>query len=145
MLKLVSDVLDGIRQRGRQRDFVEATMAGCALVALADKEQRLAELLTRDRVLTRVDEMRTFDHQRALEFYDHYAQAIQADPAAGRSRVLDKIAPLRSDRQSAELLVRICIAIGRADQTFSAQERSVVEAVCRALDIHPGDLNVYDL
>lgn len=145
MLRLVSDAIGGIRQRSKQKTFVESTMAACALVALADEEQRLAELVTRDRVLARVDEMRTFDHQRALEIYDRYARLIQDDPGAGRRQVLEKIAVLSSDRESAELLVRVCIAIGRADQTFSAQERSVVEAICRTLGIHPADLAVYDL
>jgi len=145
MLKLVSDAIGGIRKRSKQKIFVESTMAACALVALADEEQRLAELVTRDRVLARVDEMRTFDHQRALEVYERYARMIQEDPAAGRLRVLEKIAALRSDGEAAALLVRVCIAIGRADQTFSAQERSVVEAICRTLHVHPADLDVYDL
>jgi len=145
MLNLLRETVEGIRQRSRHKSFVEAAMAACAMVAMADEDQRLSELITRDRVLVRIDELRSIDHEQAVALYDDYSQRIQRDPARGREQALQVIAAFADDRESSELLVRMCVAVGRADQSFSATERSVVEIICRQLNLHPGDLGVYDL
>jgi tellurite resistance protein len=145
MLNLLRETVDGIRQRSRHKSFVEAAMAACAMVAMADEEQRLSELITRDRVLVRIDELRSIDHQQAVALYDHYSKRLRLDPARGRQEALEAMAPFAGDREASELLVRMCVAVGRADQTFSPKERSAVERICRHLNLHPGDLGVYDL
>ncbi len=145
MLNLLRETVEGIRQRSRHKSFVEAAMAACAMVAMADEDQRLSELITRDRVLVRIDELGSIDHQQAVALYDDYSKRIQRDPASGREQALQLIANFADDRDSSELLVRMCVAVGRADQAFSARERSVVEMICRRLNLHPGDLGVYDL
>jgi len=145
MLNLVRETVEGIRQRSRHKSFVDAAMAACAMVALADDEQRLSELITRDRVLVRIDELRSIDHQQAVALYDNYAEAIRRDPGRGREQALAAIGAFANDLEGADLLVRMCVAVGRSDQTFSATERSTVEAICKRLNIHPGDVGVYDL
>ncbi|MGD8976910.1 MAG: TerB family tellurite resistance protein [Gammaproteobacteria bacterium] len=145
MLNLLRETVEGIRQRSRHKSFVEAAMAACAMVAMADEDQRLSELITRDRVLVRIDELGSLDHQQAVALYDEHSKRIQRDPARGREQALQVIGAFAGDRDSSELLVQICVAVGRADQTFSATERSVVEIICRRLNLHPGDLGVYDL
>ena len=145
MLNLLRETVEGIRQRSRHKSFVEAAMAACAMVAMADEDQRLSELITRDRVLVRIDELGSIDHQQAVALYDDYSKRIQRDPVLGREQALQVIVAFAGDRESSELLVRMCVAVGRADQAFSATERSVVEIICRRLNLHPGDLGVYDL
>ena len=145
MLNLVRETLDGIRERSKHKTFVEAAMAACAMVALADEEQRLSELITRDRVLVRIDELRSINHDQAVSVYDSFAHQICDDPEAGRARAMASIGALAGDPEAAGLVVRMCVAIGRADQDFTARERGMVEAICRQLDVHPGDFDVYDI
>lgn len=145
MLNLLRETVESIRQRSRHKSFVEAAMAACAMVALADEDQRLSELITRDRVLVRIDELGSIDHQQAVALYDDYSSRIQRDPAHGREYAFKAITVFAEDREAAELLVRMSVAVGQADQTFSPRERSMVERICRRLNLHPGDLGVYDL
>lgn len=145
MLNLVRETLDGIRERSKHKTFVEAAMAACAMVALADEEQRLSELITRDRVLVRIDELRSINHDQAVRVYDSFAHQICDDPEAGRARAMASIGALAGDPEAAGLVARMCVAIGRADQDFTARERGMVEAICRQLDVHPGDFDVYDI
>jgi tellurite resistance protein TerB len=145
MLNLVRETLEGIRERSKHKTFVEAAMAACALVALTDEEQRLSELIIRDRVLVRIDELRSIDHTQAVSVYDSFAKQICADPAAGRARAMACIGALADDQEAAGLVIRMCVAVGCADQNFSARERGVVEAICRQLNVHPGDFGVYDI
>lgn len=137
--------LDRYREQSRRRSFVDAAMAACALVALADRDHRLAELAARDRVLHRLDEERSLDRRRAVDAYERYAGLLQSDPRAGRKALLDIVAGLRGERADAERLVSVCLSIGHSDQSFSARERAVVEDICETLGLHPGDVGVYDL
>ena len=107
MLNLVRETVEGIRRRSRHKSFVDAAMAACAMVALADDEQRLSELITRDRVLVRIDELRSIDHQQAVALYDNYAEAIRRDPGRGREQALAAIGAFANDLEGADLLVYV--------------------------------------
>ena len=62
---------EGFAERSRQKDYVQALMAGAALVAMADRDQRLSELVTRDRVLARLAELQPVNIREAggVTFY----------------------------------------------------------------------------
>jgi len=120
-------------------------MAGTALVALADRDERLSELMARDRVLARLSDLLPVNMREAVALYEKYARRLDEQPEEGRREAMEKIAAFQGTRQDALLLVRACLAIGRADSDFSARERSVVEEICRQVDIDPGELGVYDI
>ena len=76
-------LLDGVkgkvgkmREGSRHRDFVDTTMAACALVALADDDHRLSELVARDRILHHLDRKRTVDVNRAVASYEKYSRLL---------------------------------------------------------------------
>jgi len=137
--------LEGFRERSRQRAFLEVVMAGTALVALADRDERLSELMARDRVLARLSDLLPVNMRDAVALYEKYARRLDEQPEEGRREAMEKIAAFQGTRQDALLLVRACLTIGRADSDFSARERSVVEEICRQVDIDPGELGVYDI
>jgi tellurite resistance protein TerB len=137
--------LGRFRKQAEQRQFADSVMAACALVALSDKDHRLAELTARDRVLHRLGEESTLDLRRAVAAYDRYAGLLRSEPHAGRKALLDIVAGLKGDRAQAQRLIEVCLAIGHSDQHFSAKERAVVEDICERLGLHPGDFGVYDL
>ena len=145
-------LLDGVRGKvgriradSRHRDFVDTTMAACALVALADDDHRLSELVARDRIIHLMDRERTVDDNRAVAAYERYAKLLETERATGRKTLLEIVAGMKGDREKSERLIHLSIAVGRADQQFSARERSVVEDICHALGLHPADLGVYDI
>ena len=145
-------VLDGVRGKvgriradSRHRDFVDTTMAACALVALADDDHRLSELVARDRIIHLLDRERTVDVNRAVAAYERYSKLLETERATGRKTLLEIVAGMKGDREKSERLIHLSIAVGRADQQFSARERSVVEDICHALGLHPADLGVYDI
>ena len=134
-----------MRDHSRHRSFVDAAMAACAMVALADEDHRLAELTARDRVLHHLNDEKPIDVGRAVGAYERYSDLLQSDPGAGRKALMDIVAGLKGDQAKSERLINVCLAIGRADQQFSARERAVVEDICTTLGLHPADVGVYDL
>ena len=137
--------LGGIRERSRHREFVDVVMAGAALVARADRDERLSELVARDRVLARLTDLQWFDVHDAVTAYERTSRLLRKDADNGRRQVLDRIAAFHGDREEKVTLVRACLAIGHADSDFSAPERSVVEQICHQLGVDPGELGVYDI
>ena len=122
-------------QRVRRQHFLEAAMGASALLALADGEISLAELMARDYVLDHVKELQVFDPNEAAELFRSYAEAIEADPDAGSSKVLEAVTQLSGDRELAPLLLRVCVVIGKADLNFSEREREVVATLCDVLGL----------
>lgn len=137
--------LDGFRARSRQKAFLEVVMAGTALVALADRDERLSELVARDRVLSRLGDLLPVDARDAVAVYERYARRLDEHPERGRQEVLAKIGAFEGSREDTLSLIRACLAIGHADSDFSARERSVVEEICRQVGVDPGELGVYDI
>ena len=145
LFELIKSPFGRRQDHSRHKILLDAAMAACALVALADDDERLAELAMRDRVLVRLKELEDFDTQKAIDTYDRYVQLMIRDKDDGRKVSMEHLLKVRDNRQDSERLVKICLAIGRADHTFSPRERSVVEEICQSLNLHPGDLGVYDL
>ncbi len=137
--------LGSFRERSRHREFVDVVMAGAALVARADKDERLAELIARDRVLARLTDLEWFDVHDAVAAYERHSRLLQKNAEAGRLRALDRIGEFEGDMRERLTLVRACLAIGHADKDFSAPERSVVEQICQRLGVDPAELGVYDI
>jgi len=141
----IRESLGSFRDRSRHRDFVDVVMAGAALVATADRDERLSGLIARDRGLARLTDLRWFDVHDAVLVYERHARLLRRNADAGKRQVLEKIAAFEGDRNERLALIRACLAIGHADSDFSAPERSVVEQICHQLGVDPGELGVYDI
>lgn len=145
MLNRFRDGLHGFRERSRQKQFVDAVMAASAMVALADRDQRLSELVTRDRVLSRLSELQPISIRGAVETYDQHARALVDDPERARQQIFKILGEFSGDAEEMTTLVRACLAIGHADTDFSPRERNVVEQICGTVGVDPAELGVYDI
>ena len=131
--------------RHRQRPFLEAAMAACALIASADDEVSFSERARMDAVLESLAELRVFDPHDAVNLFNARVEALQADRQAGRAEAFEAIrrgaargaAGAASDDSAAELLVRICVAISLADGKFVSHERAMLGLICASLNLAP--------
>ncbi len=136
----MSRMLDAVKsrlalhlERVRGREFLEAAMGASALVAVADGEVSFAEVLGRDYVLDRVEQLQVFEAAEAVKLFRGFVGAIEADREAGTARVHATVAKLAGDDELEQLLLRVCVAIAKADSDFSEPERAVVAALCDTL------------
>jgi tellurite resistance protein len=136
---------EGFVERSHQKDYVEAVMAGAALVAMADRDQRLSELVTRDRVLARLAELQPVNVRDAVEMYDSHANALAEDFDSARRSIVALLSRFEGRREELVTLVKACMAIGHADSDFSPKERSAVELICSTVGVDPQELGVYDI
>lgn len=137
-------MLEGLRAqlrhyfaRRQRRPLLEASMAGAALVAMADGKLSFSEASRVDQIVERVKELDAFDPHEVADYFQDIVDAIETDPEAGRRRAHAAIAAVAGDPEAVALLVRICVAMSRADGRVDPAEAAEIEAICGLLGIDP--------
>jgi tellurite resistance protein len=133
--QIAKDLVNKELRRFRNRHFLEATMAASALLALADQEILMSERLALDFVLENVTELEIFDVHKAVDLFRDYAEAIQKDPVKGRDEVFKAITRSAKDEHEAEIIIRACILIAKADGAISEAERETIGELCQVLTV----------
>lgn len=125
--------------RHRARPFLEACMASCALVAIADGAVSLAERGRVDQILEAIDRLRLFDVHDSVDLFNAYVDGVARDETAGRRRALAAIEEMRHEAGDAVLVVKIAIAVSRADGRFVESERAQCAQIARVLGLDLAD------
>lgn len=112
-------------------------MAGAALVAMADGTVTFSESNRVDEIVQRVKQLKAFDPHEAMDCFQAFVDGLADDPARGHDEAHAAIAAVADDPEAAPLLVRICLAIGRADGHVDPEETAEIEHICKLLRIDP--------
>jgi tellurite resistance protein TerB len=126
----------------RNREFMEACVAGCALVAAADGNIDSAEKQKMMKFIQQSDELKVFDTKDVIAFFNKVAENFDFDNEIGKAEALKVIGKLRSKPDAARLMVRVCCAIGSADGDFDDKEKNIIRAMCRDLNIPSDDFGL---
>ena len=124
--------------RYRNRDFLKAMMAVCALTALADGELSLSEKYEVERIVEATEALRVFDPHKAVAIFDEYVHALREEDRAKVVRVLNnKIGRFALDYKASRTLLRGAYLIIAADGEITEAERAEFDRVARLLEQHP--------
>lgn len=126
----------------RNREFMEACVAGCALVAAADGNIDSAEKQKMMKFIQQSDELKVFDTKDVINFFNKIAENFEFDNEIGKAEALKVIGKLRNKPDAARLMVRVCCAIGSADGDFDDKEKDIIRAMCRDLNIPSDDFGL---
>ena len=129
-------------EKFRNRNFLEATMAASALVALSDGDVNLTELNVIDQALEAIQELKIYDPHDAVDLYRDYMHDLRTDPAKARIKILEEVGKIAGDPHAARLLVRVCVAIGKSDDNFSEKEKAVIVDLCDALRLDTAEIGL---
>ncbi len=121
--------------RFRNRQFLDAAMAAAALVATADGEVTFSEMSALDDVLENIRDLNVYDPHVAVDIYRDYADALRTGGEAARRDALNAVARISGDTDACDLLVRVAVAISRADGELTAQEREAIGDLCGVLGV----------
>jgi stress response protein SCP2/tellurite resistance protein len=125
--------------RFKSQDVLEAIVAACALVAMADGRLDPAERQKMLEFVNQSDELRVFDTQKVIQQFNLYVQKIERDPSIGRAEAFRALGRIRTKPEIARLVARYCIAIGFADGHFDPNEQQAVSDICRELGLNPAE------
>lgn len=136
------DTLASEVSKFKNADFMEATVAGCALVAAADGNISSEEKLKMTNFIQNSKELKVFELDKVIASFNAYCKKFDFDQQIGRAEALKSVAKLRSKPDAARLLVRVCIAIGSSDGNFDASERTICRTICNELNLNPADFDL---
>jgi tellurite resistance protein len=123
-------------QRHRNRPFLRAAMAGCALVSMASGNVTLRERVRVDQVLETLDALQVYDPHEGVELFNEFVDALLHSEQRGRKLALEAIdAEVTQEPEKAELLIRICLAVIEVEDGIPTQERRQVAALCEHLGV----------
>jgi len=129
-------------KRYKNRGFMEAVVAGCAMVAFADGEATADEKSKMAGFVQRNDALSVFDTSDVVAAFDKCAKNFDFDFAIGKAEALKAISKLKKSSEESKLLVRVCCAIGAADGNFDDDEKKVVREICKELGLDPGEFEL---
>ena len=135
MLRIARETLRNSLSRIRNRQFLDATMAATALVAMADGEVNFSELSALDAVLETVQDLQIYDPHIAVDIYRDFADAIAENPDTGRRDAMAAVGKIDRDHEAAELVIRVAVAISKADGDLSPLEARAISDICGTLGV----------
>jgi len=144
---LINNFQDGL-ERNRNRPFLKATMAACALVATADGRVSLGERVRVDQILETLEALKIFDPHEAVDLFNEFADAILDSPKSGHEKALEALADGAGGVETNSLIIRVCCAISevkhdQADNTFFAADQIEIVSLCSRLGVDAKACGLY--
>ena len=136
------DKLSAEVSKFKNREFMEAVVSGCALVAAADGNISSDEKQKMVGFIQNSNELKGFDVKDVIKSFNEVCAKFEFDQQIGRAEALKSIGQLRKKEDAARLLVRVCCAIGSADGNFDESERAACRIICNELGLNPGDFDL---
>jgi tellurite resistance protein TerB len=124
----------------RDLRMLGGAMATSALVAMADQRVAMSESLATQAILNSTELLKGCDRELALDLYTDYVDKIRQDFELGKEDALDAIRACADDVEAAELIIRVGIAVAKADSEFSEAESEMIEEICEAVGIEGLDM-----
>lgn len=137
-----NDSLQTQAKKFNNREFAEASMATCALIAAADgsigaeERRKTASLIASNPVL------QNFDSKVLQEKFNYYCDKLSQDFDFGKIEALQAVAKLKKKEDQGRAVVQIGIIIGGADGNFDTGEKKVLREVCHSLGIDPAQFEL---
>ena len=126
----------------RSKDFADASMAMCALIATADGSIDTAERQRTAALITSNDTLSIFPPDELRQKFDGYCDKLSRDFEFGKVEAIAAIGKLRSKPDQARAVIAIGMIIGKADGSFDADERRAVTDACHAVGIAPTEFDL---
>jgi tellurite resistance protein TerB len=138
----LNDQLKTKKDQYRSREFADASMAMCALVAAADGSIDATERQKTAGLIASNDVLAVFPADDLRAKFDNYCDKLNRDFDFGKIEAIAAIGKLKDKPDQARAVVSIGLVIGGADGTFDEDERKIVKDACFAVGIAPAEFDL---
>lgn len=130
-------------ERHQNEPFLRATMSACALVAMADGSVSFSERVRVDQIIETLEQLKVYDPHEAVDLFREFADQILASPKEGHAAALKELEWVRSEPETAHLLIRICLAVSEADGEAELVDQIEIVSLCTQLGVDPREFELY--
>lgn len=126
----------------KNKNFADATMAVCALVAASDGNIDADERRKTAGFISTNDTLAVFDVSQLQKTFNEFCDKLNNDFDFGKINLLQVISKLKKSQPQARAAVQVGIIIGNADGVFDDDEKNTVREICRSFGIDPSEFDL---
>ena len=126
----------------KNKDFLNAAMAGSALVAMADGGISSEEKQKMIKFIESNDALSIFTTSDVIKAFQDFVGQLEFDKDIGEAKAYQAIGKMKSNTEAARLLVRMIIAIASSDGLFDNDEKKVAIKIAKELAIDPSEFEL---
>lgn len=126
----------------KNRNFMEATAAACAMIAAADGEVSSAEKMKMSGFINNSPELKVFNLSDVIAAFNDSVGKFEFDFQIGQAEALKTINKIKGNDGASRLLVRVACAIGASDGNFDDKEKAACRLICLELGLNPADFEL---
>jgi len=126
----------------KNKDFLNAAMAGSALIAMADGSVSAEEKQKMIRFIESNDALSVFPTSDVIKAFQEFITQLEFDKDIGEAKAFQSLGKMKSNQDAARLLIRMIIAIASSDGNFDASEKKVAARIATELGLNPADFEL---
>jgi len=126
----------------KNKDFLNAAMAGSALVAMADGSVSSEEKQKMIKFIESHDALSIFTTSDVIKAFQDFVGQLEFDKDIGEAKAYEALGKMKSNAQASRLLVRMIIGIASSDGDFDHAEKRVAIKIAQELGIDPAEFEL---
>jgi tellurite resistance protein TerB len=126
----------------KNKEFLNAAMAGAALIALAEGEISASEKQKMVKFIESHDALSIFSTTDVINAFQDFVTQIEFDKDIGDAKAYAALGKLKSNNEASRLVLRMIISIAAADGDFDADEKVMAIKIARELNLNPADFDL---
>jgi len=126
----------------KNKDFLNAAMAGSALIAMADGNISPEEKQKMIKFIESNDALSIFTTSDVIKAFQDFVGQLEFDKDIGEANAYEALGKMKSNGQAARLLIRMIIAIASSDGNFDATEKKIAAKIARELAVDPKEFEL---
>lgn len=126
----------------KNKDFLNAAMAGSALIAMADGSISSEEKQKMIKFIESNDALSIFSTSEVIKTFQDFVSQLEFDKDIGEAKAFQAISRMKSNSEASRLLVRMIIAIASSDGNFDATEKKIAVKIANELGINPSEFEL---
>lgn len=126
----------------KNKEFLNAAMAGSALIALADGSITSSEKQKMIRFIESNDALSIFTTSDVINAFQEFVSQLEFDKDIGEAKAYQAIGKMKSNTEAARLLVRMIISIASSDDVFDFAEKKIAVKIAKELGVDPAEFEL---
>jgi tellurite resistance protein TerB len=126
----------------KNKDFLNAAMAGSALIAMADGSISSTEKQKMIKFIESNDALSIFTTSDVIKAFQDFVGQLEFDKDIGEAKAYQAIGKMKSNTEASRLLVRMIISIASSDGLFDNDEKKIAFKIAKELGINPSEFEL---
>jgi tellurite resistance protein TerB len=126
----------------KNKDFLNAAMAGSALIAMADGSIGSEEKQKMIKFIESNDALSIFTTSDVIKAFQDFVGQLEFDRDIGEAKAYQALGKMKSNTEASRLLIRMIIAIASSDGIFDGDEKKVAVKIANELAIDPSEFEL---